>query len=117
MRERGEADSWVSDLNELNGWLEKFVHNSSKDITEMSTRLKTLAGEPATEDQASVPGLPDLVADVHSMMSEQKRRNDEEGRMGQRVDNLLQMMGEERERMAGQQSSMSSLRDTVGSVS
>lgn len=78
----------------------------------MSTRLKTLAGEPATEDRASVPGLPDLVADVHSMMSEQKRLNDEEGRMGQRVDNLLQMMGEERERMAGQQSSMSSLLGT-----
>ena len=73
----------------------------------MSTRLKTLAGEPATEERASVPGLPDLVADVHSMMSEQKRLNDEEGRMGHRVDNLLQMMGEERERMAGQQSSAS----------
>ena len=71
----------------------------------MSTRLKTLAGEPASDDRASVPGLPDLVADVHSMMSEQKRLNDEEGRMGQRVDNLLHMMGEERERMAGQQSS------------
>ena len=71
----------------------------------MSTRLKTLAGEPASEDQPSVPGLPDLVADVHSMMSEQKRRNEEEGMMGQRVDNLLKMMGDERDRMAGQQSS------------
>jgi hypothetical protein len=45
------------------------------------------------------------VADVHSMMSEQKRRNDEQGMMGQRVDNLLKMMADERDRMAGQQSS------------
>jgi hypothetical protein len=97
----------ISDLNELNAWLEKFVANSSKEITDMSTRLKTLVGEPATEERASIPGLPDLVADVHSMMSEQKRRNDEEGMMGQRVDNLLKMMGDERDRMAGQQSSTS----------
>ena len=73
----------------------------------MSSRLKSLAGESATEEQPSVPGLPDLVADVHSMMSEQKRRNDEEGMMGHRVDNLLKMMGDERDRMAGQQSSES----------
>jgi hypothetical protein len=95
----------ISDLNELNTWLEKFVSSSSKEITDMSTRLKTLAGEPATDEQPAVPGLPDLVADVHSMMSEQKRRNDEEGMMGQRVDNLLKMMADERDRMAGQQSS------------
>jgi hypothetical protein len=95
----------MTDLNELNTWLEKFVSSSSKEITDMSTRLKTLAGEPATDEQPSVPGLPDLVADVHSMMSEQKRRNDEEGMMGQRVDNLLKMMADERDRMAGQQSS------------
>ncbi|WWD19242.1 hypothetical protein CI109_103700 [Kwoniella shandongensis] len=93
-------------LNELNTWLEKFVLNSSTEISSMSKRLTTLVGsdEPLTNpDGTPQTGLPDLVADVHSMMTEQKRRNDSEGMVGQRLDALLRMMGEDKERQASQQ--------------
>ena len=74
----------------------------------MSKRLNNLVGpEPSADGQPSGPGLPDLVADVHSMMSEQKQRNDTEGMVGHRLDSLLQMMGQERERQASQQTSES----------
>lgn len=92
-------------MNELNAWLEKFVANSTTELNAMNSRLTSLVGEVASEDKPAVPGLPDLVADVHSMLSDQKRRNEAEGMVGQRLDGLLTMMGEERERMAGQQSS------------
>lgn len=85
------------------------MQNSTTELNAMNTRLTTLVGEVATEERPAVPGLPDLVADVHSMMSDQKRRNEAEGMVGQRLDGLLTMMGEERERMAGQQSSGFSL--------
>ena len=73
----------------------------------MSTRLNTLVGpdQPSGEEAGPV-GLPGLMADVHSMVSEQKKRNEAEGMVGQRLDSLLKMMGEEKERMAGQQSSV-----------
>ncbi|KAK8854619.1 hypothetical protein IAR55_003358 [Kwoniella newhampshirensis] len=93
-------------LNELNTWLEKFVLNSSTELSSMSKRLTTLVGpgESAVNgDGTPQAGLPDLVADVHSMMSEQKRRNDSEGMVGQRLDALLRMMGEDKERQANQQ--------------
>ncbi|WWC90564.1 uncharacterized protein L201_005500 [Kwoniella dendrophila CBS 6074] len=113
-------------LNELNSWLEKFVVNSSGELSNLSKRLNILVGSSADENpsgssvngetsssSASVqspnsgqPGLPDLVADLHSMMSEQKRRNDSEGLVGQRLDALLGMMGEERERASGQQNTV-----------
>ena len=95
------------DLSELNTWLEKFVLNSTTELSTMTKRLDTLVGPdgPSPDGVPTAPGLPDLVADVHSMMSEQKRRNDSEGMVGQRLDALLQMMGQERERQAGQQSS------------
>jgi hypothetical protein len=99
-----------SDLSELNGWLEKFVVNSTKELTGLNTRLTTLVGsdEPPGVDDSGAPlppiGLPDLVADMHAMVSEQKRRVESEGMVGQRLDTLLQIMGEERERHAGQQS-------------
>jgi len=94
------------DLNELNTWLEKFVLNSTTELATMSKRLNTLVGpDPSTDGQPTAPGLPDLVADVHSMMTEQKRRNENEGMVGQRLDSLLQIMGQERERQVGQQSS------------
>ncbi|WRT68602.1 uncharacterized protein IL334_005580 [Kwoniella shivajii] len=100
-------------LNELNTWLEKFVSNSSTELSTLSKRLNILVGSAADENSSSAggdhtgqPGLPDLVADVHSMMSEQKRRNDSEGAVGQRLDALLGMMGEERERAAGQQNTV-----------
>lgn len=95
-------------MNELNTWLDKFVQNSSSELSAMSTRLNTLVGpEPAAGGASSEGpvGLPGLMADVHSMVSEQKRRNDAEGMVGQRLDSLLRMMGEEKERAAGQQSS------------
>ncbi|WWC63514.1 uncharacterized protein I303_106117 [Kwoniella dejecticola CBS 10117] len=107
-------------LNELNGWLEKFVVNSSGELSTLSKRLNILVGSSADGNSSSngdhtsqaggggggQPGLPDLVADLHSMMSEQKRRNDSEGAVGQRLDALLGMMGEERERASGQQNTV-----------
>ncbi|WVW85409.1 hypothetical protein I302_107447 [Kwoniella bestiolae CBS 10118] len=109
-------------LNELNSWLEKFVLNSSTELSTLSKRLNILVGSSADDTSSSStlgeggsstspsgggqPGLPDLVADMHSMMSEQKRRNDSEGLVGQRLDALLGMMGEERERAAGQQNTV-----------
>ena len=68
----------------------------------MSKRLITLVGpdEPPPEGQVHPPGLPDLVADMHSMISEQKARHDSEGPMGSRLDHLLHMMGEDKERHA-----------------
>lgn len=42
---------------------------------------------------------------MHAMVSEQKRRAESEGMVGQRLDALLQMMGEEKDRHAGQQNS------------
>ncbi|KAK6910862.1 hypothetical protein I203_104897 [Kwoniella mangroviensis CBS 8507] len=102
-------------LNELNTWLEKFVVNSSSELSTLSKRLNILVGSSADDTASSTsgegsttsqPGLPDLVADLHSMMSEQKRRNDSEGMVGQRLDALLGMMGEERERAAGQQNTV-----------
>lgn len=92
-------------MKDINTWLEKGADSNSKNIAELSDRLKPFTGEPATDTSEAIPGLPVLMTDVHSMMLEQKRRNDEEARMGQRVDNLLQMMAEERERMADQQTS------------
>ena len=97
-----------ADLSELNTWLEKFVVNSTTELSTMSKRLNTLVGpEPTADGQPTGPGLPDLVADVHSMMSAQKQRNDIEGMVGHRLDSLLQMMGQERERQASQQTSES----------
>lgn len=82
--------------------------NSTTELSTMSNRLNTLVGPgPSADGQAAPPGLPDLVADVHSMMSEQKQRNEHEGMVGQRLDSLLQMMGQERERQASQQSGTS----------
>lgn len=80
-------------------------------MTGLNTRLTSLVGsdEPAGVDDSGAPlppiGLPDLVADMHAMVSEQKRRAESEGMVGQRLDTLLQMMGEERERQATQQNS------------
>jgi hypothetical protein len=73
----------------------------------MSKRLTTLVGpEDAPSDgSARAPTMPDLVADMHSMVTEQKRKMEEEGMVGARLDALLQMMGQERERSAGQMSS------------
>ncbi|WVR09459.1 hypothetical protein IAU60_006526 [Kwoniella sp. DSM 27419] len=105
-------------LNELNTWLEKFVHTSSSELSSMSKRLNILVGSAADEpgsdghsnagsaQGAGQPGLPDLVADMHHMISEQKQRNESEGLVGHRVDALLAMMGEERERQAGQQNTV-----------
>ncbi|OCF38674.1 hypothetical protein I317_07551 [Kwoniella heveanensis CBS 569] len=102
-------------LNELNTWLEKFVHNSSTELTSMSKRLNLLVGSSADEtnsttssslDHTTQPGLPDLVADMHSMITEQKARSEAEGLVGQRLDALLGMMGEEKERQAAQQNTV-----------
>lgn len=70
----------------------------------MSKRLTTLVGP---DEPGAAPALPDLVADMHSMMSEQKKRNDAEGMVGQRLDALLGMMGDEKERHAWQGSGQS----------
>jgi hypothetical protein len=93
-------------LNELNSWLEKFVHNSTSELTALGTHLATLVGPDASPDGTPAPpGLLELVADVHAMVSEQKSRTESEGQVGQRLDGLLRLMGEEKERAAGQQSS------------
>ncbi|WVQ95137.1 hypothetical protein IAU59_002231 [Kwoniella sp. CBS 9459] len=102
-------------LNELNTWLEKFVLNSSTELTSMSKRLNILVGSSGDEtnstassslDHTTQPGLPDLVADMHSMITEQKARSEAEGLVGQRLDALLGMMGEEKERQAAQQNTV-----------
>ena len=46
--------------------------------------------------------MPDLVADMHSMVTEQKKKAEAEGAVGARLDQLLQMMGQEQDRQAGQ---------------
>lgn len=71
----------------------------------MSKRLTAIVGSDSDSaaDGEKALGMPDLVADIHSMMTEQQKKLAEEGTATQRLDNLLQMMGAERERMAGQQ--------------
>jgi hypothetical protein len=100
----------TTDLHDLNGWLDKFVQNSTSELSTIGTRLDTLVGTEASEAKEgnvngteATPGLPQLMADVHAMVSEQKRRNETEGMVGQRLDGLLKMMGEDRERSGGQQ--------------
>ena len=75
----------------------------------MSKRLTTLVGpdEPPKDGAPIEPGLPDLVADMHAMLTDQKRRNEAEGLVGQRLDALLGMMGDERERHQSQQNGAS----------
>lgn len=84
----------TTDLSELNGWLEKFVKNGTTELSTMSSRLEQLVSHVA-------PAA--LVSEMHAMVSEQKRRNDSEGLVGQRLDALLQMMGEDKARHAQQQ--------------
>ena len=75
----------------------------------MSKRLNSLVGSdsaspgPNGEPGERKPGLPDLVSEMHSMLAEQKKRTEDEGPVGQRLDGLLNMMGAEKERQAGQQ--------------
>lgn len=86
------------------------MQNSTSELSTIGTRLGTLVGTEASEAKEgegtgteATPGLPQLMADVHAMVSEQKRRNEAEGMVGQRLDGLLKMMGEDRERSGGQQ--------------
>ncbi|ORX38343.1 hypothetical protein BD324DRAFT_350015 [Kockovaella imperatae] len=93
-------------LNELNTWLEKFVQNSAVELSSMSNRLDTLVGSKDDANDPNAPSktsLPDLVSEIHNMLADQRKRNEEEGPVGQRLDGLLTMMGQERERQAGQQ--------------
>lgn len=91
----------LTDLTDLNGWLEKFVQNSSTELGTMSKRLDTLVG-PESSDGSQ--GLPALVADMHSMLVEQKHRNEVDGMTGQRLDTLVMMMGQDQQRQATQES-------------
>lgn len=72
----------------------------------MSKRLTAIVGSdpdaPAENGQKTI-GMPDLVADMHSILSDQKQRHETEGSVAQRLDSLLQMMGQDRERQASQQ--------------
>lgn len=71
----------------------------------MSKRLTAIVGsdpDAAPADGEKTIGMPDLVADMHSMITEQKRRLEAEGTATQRLDSLLAMMGQERERQASQ---------------
>ena len=71
----------------------------------MSKRLTAIVGsdpDAAPADGEKTIGMPDLVADMHSMITEQNRRLDAEGTATQRLDSLLAMMGQERERQASQ---------------
>lgn len=88
----------------LNGWLEKFVQNSSAELGIMSKRLDTLVG---SESSDGPQGLPALVADMHSMLVEQKHRNEVDGMTGQRLDTLVMMMGQDQQRQANQEGSES----------
>lgn len=79
-------------LGDLNGWLEKFVQNSGGELGTMSKRLEGLAGETA------------LVPEIHGMLAQQLARPVGEGGgvQSQRVDALVGMMAEERERQQQQ---------------
>jgi folate-binding Fe-S cluster repair protein YgfZ len=90
-------------LNELNTWLEKFVLNSTNEISSMSKRLTAIVGsdpDNPNENGEKTIGMPDLVADMHSMMADQKTRQEHEGTVNQRLDSLLQMMAQDHERHA-----------------
>lgn len=79
--------------------------NGTNELSQMSKKLDSLVG-PETPD-----GGTGLLNEVHAMLSDQQRRNQSEGLVGQRLDALLGMMGEEKERHAGQQNSESNLED------
>ena len=101
----GRTPELIADLNELNSWLEKFVLNSTNEIASMSKRLTAIVGSDPDATPAEgekTIGMPDLVADMHSMITEQNRRLEAEGTATQRLDALLAMMGQERERQASQ---------------
>lgn len=101
---RGSQKAQAADmgkyLTDLNGWLEKFVQNSSAELGIMSKRLDTLVG---SESSDGPQGLPALVADMHSMLVEQKHRNEVDGMTGQRLDTLVMMMGQDQQRQANQE--------------
>ncbi|KAK4689185.1 hypothetical protein P7C73_g942, partial [Tremellales sp. Uapishka_1] len=82
-------------LSELNSWLEKFVLNGTSELSSMNARLTTLMGTEGT-------ALPD----IHGMLVEQKMRQEADGMLGHRLDSLLRMMGEDKERQAAQQSTV-----------
>lgn len=86
------------------------MQNSTSELTAIGTRLTSLTGTEATEEKAGVPGLPELVADMHKIVAEQKRQRESEGPVGARLDSLLKMMGDEKERHAGQHTSESRFR-------
>ncbi|WVQ79717.1 hypothetical protein IAT38_001817 [Cryptococcus sp. DSM 104549] len=99
-----KQDSILKHLTELGTWLEGLSKNNAKEINTVHKRLDILVGpEPAAgETVPSTPpgGLPALVADAHSMLVEQKRRQEAEGFTGQRLDELVRMMGLDSERAA-----------------
>ena len=71
----------------------------------MSKRLGEVVGpdkDGSAEGEPTI-GMPDLVADIHGMMTEQKEKADKEGAVGARLDALLAMMGEDKERQATQE--------------
>ncbi|KAL7422370.1 hypothetical protein Q5752_003016 [Cryptotrichosporon argae] len=95
-------------LNELNAWLEQFVRNSGQEINTMSRRLTALVGDDAGASEAGHDGAlqaqgAGLIAELHAMVADQKRRMEQEGPMGQRLDALLAMMAEDKERQSAQQ--------------
>ena len=109
----------LSDLNELNVWLEKFVQNSAVELSSMSKRLNTLVGPKNESDDPDNPRspkmpLPEVVAEMHNMLAEQRKRTEDEGPVGQRLDGLLQMMGQDRERQAGQQGMVEQVLSILG---
>lgn len=78
-------------LGDLNGWLEKFVHKSGGELESMSQRLDGMAGDSV------------LVPEIHGMLAQQLARPiGESGVQSQRVDALVGMMAEERERQQQQ---------------
>ncbi|RSH81638.1 uncharacterized protein EHS24_007817 [Apiotrichum porosum] len=85
-------------LADLNGWLEKFVTNSGSELEKMSNKINNLLGDPEEEGGAHTG----FVADMHRMLAEQGEQANAQAVQGQRLDGLLSIMGQDRERHEAQ---------------
>jgi hypothetical protein len=94
----------LSDLGQLNEWLEKFVTGTAAEMQSVSAKVERLVSElapeaPAVNEETSTPaalGIASLMNEVHALMIEQKKRSDEDASIASRVDTLVNTMVEDR---------------------
>lgn len=107
----------TADLSDLNGWLEKFVTNSGSELAGMNTRLDGILKAGEGEDAPS-----GAIADMHRKLDDAAAARAAEGGGGgggvqaERLDALVGLMSEERER-AVQQSGGESMPEAERSAS